>query len=180
MNVKKCINGHFYDGDIYDYCPHCGPKDQGKQFAHKKRDKMIFNISLLDYVRGNETYCCIVHHPLRTAMITPFSHPVDKIYVIYNGLFNSRVKTEKYKLILKMNSNVKLNQANINIQAKWDQIAKYQLPICDAMESWDFIFSKSEMAIDSHFCEYEHLYDNVYVRKSDMLERKTNGNFISF
>lgn len=24
MNVKKCANGHFYDGDRYTSCPHCG------------------------------------------------------------------------------------------------------------------------------------------------------------
>lgn len=24
MNVTKCMNGHFYDADKYDLCPHCG------------------------------------------------------------------------------------------------------------------------------------------------------------
>ncbi len=24
MNILKCENGHFYDGDKYDRCPHCG------------------------------------------------------------------------------------------------------------------------------------------------------------
>lgn len=23
MNLKRCNNGHFYDGEIYDVCPHC-------------------------------------------------------------------------------------------------------------------------------------------------------------
>ena len=24
MNLTKCSNGHFYDGDTYASCPHCG------------------------------------------------------------------------------------------------------------------------------------------------------------
>ena len=23
MNLIKCSNGHYYDGDKFDYCPHC-------------------------------------------------------------------------------------------------------------------------------------------------------------
>ena len=23
MNLIKCNNGHYYDGDKFDYCPHC-------------------------------------------------------------------------------------------------------------------------------------------------------------
>ena len=25
MNLKRCKNGHFYDADVYDSCPHCNP-----------------------------------------------------------------------------------------------------------------------------------------------------------
>lgn len=25
MNITKCENGHFYDGDTYEQCPHCNP-----------------------------------------------------------------------------------------------------------------------------------------------------------
>lgn len=24
MNVVKCVNGHFFDSDSYQLCPHCG------------------------------------------------------------------------------------------------------------------------------------------------------------
>ena len=33
MNVIQCVNGHFYDGQKYDFCPHCGAtakKDGGE------------------------------------------------------------------------------------------------------------------------------------------------------
>ena len=29
MNVKKCTNGHFYDADKYQVCPHCGAPCEG-------------------------------------------------------------------------------------------------------------------------------------------------------
>lgn len=29
MNVLKCKNGHFFDGDKYDKCPHCGENAEG-------------------------------------------------------------------------------------------------------------------------------------------------------
>ncbi len=31
MNVVKCTNGHFYDGDKYMVCPHCGAGTGGKK-----------------------------------------------------------------------------------------------------------------------------------------------------
>lgn len=27
MNLQKCKNGHFYDGDLYTSCPHCGSQE---------------------------------------------------------------------------------------------------------------------------------------------------------
>ena len=33
MNVKKCANGHFYDGDRYASCPHCGMASAAMQAA---------------------------------------------------------------------------------------------------------------------------------------------------
>ena len=29
MNVKKCSNGHFYDGDVYAACPYCQSQEEG-------------------------------------------------------------------------------------------------------------------------------------------------------
>lgn len=29
MNLTRCANGHFYDGDAYPSCPHCGGGDAG-------------------------------------------------------------------------------------------------------------------------------------------------------
>lgn len=60
MNVTKCLNGHFYDAEKYDVCPHCGAvsvagkpktpgpenKDQPKQRNGKKGKKDILIIPL--------------------------------------------------------------------------------------------------------------------------------------
>ena len=31
--VKKCINAHFYDGDKFPVCPHCGAPDENAAAA---------------------------------------------------------------------------------------------------------------------------------------------------
>ena len=46
MNVTKCLNGHFFDSDKYDVCPHCGASaDTGKGTAEKekKAHKSLFS-----------------------------------------------------------------------------------------------------------------------------------------
>ena len=44
MNVKKCANGHFFDADKYQLCPHCGASienisNTSQQAAQVKREK---------------------------------------------------------------------------------------------------------------------------------------------
>lgn len=40
MNVVKCTNGHFFDGDSYPNCPHCGAAaDSGEQAAFAEKNK---------------------------------------------------------------------------------------------------------------------------------------------
>lgn len=44
MNVKKCANGHFFDADKYQLCPHCGASIENgsnisQQAAQEKREK---------------------------------------------------------------------------------------------------------------------------------------------
>ena len=44
MNVKKCANGHFFDADKYQLCPHCGASTEltpntEQQETHEKKDK---------------------------------------------------------------------------------------------------------------------------------------------
>lgn len=33
MNLQKCKNGHFYDGDLYSSCPHCENSDSGENIT---------------------------------------------------------------------------------------------------------------------------------------------------
>lgn len=39
MDVKKCVNGHFFDADKYQLCPHCGASVEAKvEFTDDKRE----------------------------------------------------------------------------------------------------------------------------------------------
>ena len=35
MNVVKCVNGHFFDNDYYEFCPHCGAKTENAEPTSK-------------------------------------------------------------------------------------------------------------------------------------------------
>ena len=47
MNVKKCANGHFFDADKYQLCPHCGasievmPETQSKKEESRDSSRQI-------------------------------------------------------------------------------------------------------------------------------------------
>ena len=52
MNVIRCKNGHFFDGDAYDVCPHCGENTgEIKIFGEEgaKVRKMKYNLILKFY-----------------------------------------------------------------------------------------------------------------------------------
>lgn len=43
MNVKKCANGHFFDADKYQLCPHCGVSAEDSQSkSHKNESKQSY------------------------------------------------------------------------------------------------------------------------------------------
>ena len=38
MKRVQCLNGHYYDGDVYSYCPHCGTGDTNTGNEKKTRN----------------------------------------------------------------------------------------------------------------------------------------------
>lgn len=142
----------------------------------KLSGSLHFSVSISDYHEQEDIYCCIMHHPLQSACFTPTSYPVDYAHIAYNGLLKTPYLYEDDNMIYTLY--IEVNQADpkcrecVAIDASWDEIAKYNLPIFDAMESWDFIFSKSPIDPDLYLGEYKHQYDNIYARKSDLLESK--------
>ena len=44
MNVIRCKNGHFFDGDAYNTCPHCGenPMTSSNENFAKEEKKGFF------------------------------------------------------------------------------------------------------------------------------------------
>lgn len=53
MNVVKCQNGHFYDGDNYTACPHCGA-GVANTTAENDRNKISRKGGLLGGILGHE------------------------------------------------------------------------------------------------------------------------------
>lgn len=46
MNVIKCMEGHYYDGDKYAQCPHCGKAGVKPAVTVKKTDTVDKNVTL--------------------------------------------------------------------------------------------------------------------------------------
>ena len=43
MHVLQCTNGHFFDGDKYSVCPHCGAASAGGDSKKKERSDSFFH-----------------------------------------------------------------------------------------------------------------------------------------
>ena len=43
MHVLQCTNGHFFDGDKYSVCPHCGAASAGGDSKKRERSDSIFH-----------------------------------------------------------------------------------------------------------------------------------------
>ena len=142
-----------------------------------KQRTLCFRVYLSEYHGYDQAYCCILYHPLKSVMFTPTSYPIDEIHIIYNDLLKEQcvyeMPKEKWMIILSdtNSANSEVEEA-INIQAQWDQVTSYHMPIFDASESWDFVFSKSPINADLYLDGYVHQYGNVYAREKDLIEQE--------
>lgn len=55
-----------------------------------KQKMLQFLLCLPEYTPETKIYGCIMHHPLKSAWITPTSYPVDKIHIVHNGLMEKQ------------------------------------------------------------------------------------------
>lgn len=143
----------------------------------RKQRKLLFQVLLSEYNESEQVYCCIMHHPLKTAWITPTSYPVDKIHIVYNGSLSEQymyeTREEAWKICLHTNSAMEnTGTYTINIQAQWNKVVSYHSPILDASESWDFVFSKTPINAHMYLDGYIHQFDNLYAREADLLEQE--------
>lgn len=142
-----------------------------------KQRNLVFSIFLPDLNYDEPVYCCIMHHPLRSAWVTPGYYPVDDVHIVYNGLVEEQyiyeTEKEKWKIILSDVRNIEDKDLDIiNIEGQWDKKISYRPIIYDADESWDFVFSKEMINENIFLNEYVHQYGNVYSRESDLNKSK--------
>lgn len=143
------------------------PKEETKQ-------KMLqFLFCLPEYTAETTIYGCIMHHPLKSAWVTPTSYPVDEIHIVHNGLMEKQYtyKTKQDMVTITMTDacSLQINRtAEIVLDAKWDTKITYHLPICDATESWEFVFSKKPIDERMYLGGYVQKYENYYLCEDDL------------
>lgn len=66
MNITRCKNNHFFDGDRYNECPFCENDEKlGVSSASDKkirREELRFRLVLPEYTNQIRVYGCVLHH----------------------------------------------------------------------------------------------------------------------
>lgn len=188
MNIVKCENCHFfYDSDQHTACLHCGQPEKGEEVLSFSKEKpkqpeLKFRLVLPEIVDTSPyndflLCCCVMHHPIRSAMITPDSYPVDEFNVVHNGIVcgdSIKHKTKDNDVIIKFANSKCIDNNNSNeiiVDMQWDTKVSYSLPIMDAMESWDFIVSVECIDLDTYSDGYI-FYNGSYKNRNDLEENK--------
>lgn len=139
--------------------------------------ELYFRVSFPKYDRADEVYFCIMHHPIRSAWITPTSYPVDELSILYNGLWKEPYihETSREKWVVTQSDGRDAGTTAVHvipIRAKWDQVVPYYADIYNAIESWDFIFSKAPIHAEQYLDGYVPQSDKEYVREADLIEAR--------
>lgn len=96
-------------------------------------------------------YCCVIHNRLISARVTPTNYPVRKFAVVFCGIVQNNVlecKDDGEKLIIKITPSkliLKIDKFENQISYEKDKMATFHIDICDAIESWEFYISDSEI-----------------------------------
>ncbi len=181
MNVVKCEKGHYFDTERYNRCPHCDRVVDVSLLSNEnsKQEELKFRLTLPEYTVNTPVYCCIMHHPKRSAIVNSnnyrtmlptnssslshYSYPVDKFYVVYNGIMDdvNKYESENGDITVVSISNVTeaytgdSNETVINVC--WDTKVTYLLPITDAIEVWDFVVSMEPINVEKYTSRYSAL-----------------------
>lgn len=184
--AKNCVFCSSCGNKVHEssqFCSVCGAdmqlKSQENRTIVQLMDSEVF-IKIREYKIGQKLYCCVFHHPLRgCAGLMPFGeYPIDFVHIVSNGEFlgNSKVFTDEDEKII-----IHLGAPNIqrdifinatNVETKLDSKVELILPICDAMESWDIIFSHKPIVAEKYLDGYVHWHENVWASKEDLLEKE--------
>lgn len=52
MRLMKCINNHYYDGDVYSKCPHC--KEEMDEIRTEKLDARCYGVDIMSKHKSND------------------------------------------------------------------------------------------------------------------------------
>lgn len=109
-----------------------------------------------------ELFCCVFHHPLRSAIITPYNQPIDRLHIVSNERI---FEGETIFADGRSQITVRLMEAKANEnQVTMDKKICHRLPIYDAYESWDFIFSHRQIRPEEYLNEYKLSFDGSFYR----------------
>lgn len=92
MNLVKCSNGHYYDGDKFDTCPHCSGLTEN---AQNTSDEMDMTVPLTPIERQEVEDSIPVTEPLTEPLTAPgrlFGNPADTEKTV--GYYNFDTKVE--------------------------------------------------------------------------------------
>lgn len=136
-------------------------------------------------------YACVLHHPLIGCWIRPDmdpeDYPVVRAVVYFNGLL-SDAKKLYYKDDCGSRFSIDCVQINANVYAlalrsgmqgvpyeiylaKSGESIETRVPLCDAMESWTFVVSKTPIDIASVTEGFRQVSKNEYVCIKNELDR---------
>lgn len=133
-----------------------------------------------DNIRNDisDCYICVLHFPLISAWITPTSYPVRQYVVAYNGKYDGSsckchdgeeqimVKIEGEDLILEFGT------YNKKLPYVMNELCLYNIPLCDAMESWGIIVSDTPIQHELFMEGYEVGFNGVCYNTEDRREWK--------
>lgn len=126
--------------------------------------------------------CCIIHNRLISARVTPTQYPVKKFAIVFCGKVQNclQCKDEGTELIMKITPSkliIKIGRNENQISYEKDKMAELCIPICDAMESWEFFISDSEINFEELKPGYRKIGDIYYNIEDEKENERRNANF---
>ena len=93
MNVIRCKNGHFFDGDAYDVCPHCGDNtgEMKSTTVNKEEKKNFWGRGRKDKKNEKQSNTDI---PLEASNETDIIADVPTEYMAINDLNEEHIRIE--------------------------------------------------------------------------------------
>lgn len=151
MNVIKCANGHFFDGDSYIVCPHCGApaadatKTQNTSTEQKKTKKTV-GLFKKNLDKSNES---------------GHSTADNTVHVVntYDNGFDDNSTTEEIKDMNHFYDDLSLAQMNLNIQNSVDTFEQEQ----DQSQ-------KEEVKKNGHTIDIWHSGSETEVKKEEIID----------